>query len=354
MSEHAEDSEHVAAEDLREFAYRALLAAGMPVADATDTADAMMWSDLRGLEQHGVSGKLPQCVRRIRNGGTQADARPRAIREAAASVAIDGRDSWGQVGASAAMRVAIGKALRCGAGVVSLRDTSSAAALGYYADLATREHLIGIVVTNGPALIPAWGGTTKQLGNQAHAIGVPAGRHSPILFDSALTVLSTGQMELIRERGEQLPDGVLLDARGEPTRDPAAWTAGLLVPIGGHRGYALALMFEILTGVLAGGARQGSTIGHPFDYGTSQGVGMICIAIDPRMSLSYDKFTARVDRLIDQIHASPPAPGVDRVLVPGERGYRTARERSRAGVPLTKERAETLRALAGELAIAAW
>lgn len=345
-------TDHIAVPDLRDFAHRALRAAGMPVCDATDTADAMVWADLRGLEKHGVGGKLPQCVRRIRAGGTRADAQLRSVRVATASVAIDGRDSWGQVGATVAMRAAIGRAQRCGVGVASLRNTSSAAALGYYADLAIRERLIGIVVTNGPALIPAWGGTTKQLGNQAHAIGVPAGRHYPILFDSALTVMSTGQIEITGERGEQLPDGVLLDARGEPTCDPAEWTAGLLLPIGGHRGYALALMLEILTGVLANGARQGAAIGHPFEYGNSQGVAMLCIAVDPELSMPYDEFVERIDRLVDRIHESPTAPGVGQVLVPGERGYRTAGERARSGVPLTTKRAEALRALAGELDVA--
>jgi LDH2 family malate/lactate/ureidoglycolate dehydrogenase len=131
----------------------------MPVAEATDTADAMMRADLRGLDQHGVSGKLPQCLRRIRHGGTRADVRPRAIREATASVAIDGRDSWGR--------------------------------------------------------------------------SAPRQRYGP------------------------------------PSTRRCATASVWRRCVGGHRGYALAVMFEILTGVLAGGARQGSAIGHPFDYGTS-------------------------------------------------------------------------------------
>jgi LDH2 family malate/lactate/ureidoglycolate dehydrogenase len=174
-----------------------------------------------------------------------------------------------------------------------VRDVSSAAALGYYATLAVGEGMIGFAITNSSPLIAPWGGTSKLLGNQAHAMGSPAGRHFPILFDSATTVMSTGEMELHRERGELLPEGVLFDSRGEPTRDPAEWVEGLLVPIGGHRGYGLSLMLEVLTGVLAGGARVAPGVGSPFDYSTAQGVALLLIAIDPEGTMPFDDFTSR-------------------------------------------------------------
>jgi LDH2 family malate/lactate/ureidoglycolate dehydrogenase len=346
--------EYVAPATWKEFARRALVAAGMPDEDAETTAAAMLWADLRGLDAHGVNGKLAQCVARIRAGGTRANPALPVGRERAATATIDGQNAWGQVAAVAGMRGAIAKAKASGIGAVSVRDVSSAAALGYYPTLAVAERMIGVAITNGPALIAPSGGTTRLLGNQAHAIGCPSRRHFPILFDSAMSVMSTGEMDLCLERGELLPEGVLLDAAGQPTRDPARWKAGLLVPIGGHRGYGLSLMFEVLTGVLAGGARMGPDIGHPFDYAQPQGVSLFLLAIDPELAMPIDTFLDRVDHFIDRVHATPRAPGVDRVYVPGERGYLTAQQRERDGIPLPAERAGKLKLLAAELGVPAW
>jgi LDH2 family malate/lactate/ureidoglycolate dehydrogenase len=349
--EMSDQDEYVTAQSLRDFAHRALTAAGMPKEDAATTARAMVWGDLRGLDMHGVSGKLGQCIARIRAGGTRADPALPVRQESATTAVIDGQNAWGQVAGVAGMRAAIAKAKETGVGVVSVRNVSSTAAVGYYPTLAIDERMIGIVINNGPALMAPWGGTTKMLSNHAHALGCPSGRHFPILYDSALTMMSTGEMELLHERGELLPDGVLLDANGQPTRDPAQWTKGVLMPIGGHRGYGLSLMFEILTGALAGSFRMAPDVGHPFEYAQPQGVSMFMLAIDPQISMPFDAFVDRVDQLIDKIHASPRAAGVERIYVPGERGYLVAQQRERDGIPLTGERAAKLRALADELGV---
>jgi LDH2 family malate/lactate/ureidoglycolate dehydrogenase len=354
MSEIAGHDEYVTARSLHDFAHRALTAVGMPEEHAATTATAMIWADLRGLDMHGVSGKLAQCVSRIRSGGTRADPALPVHREGAATAAIDGQNAWGQVAGVAGMRAAIAKAKESGIGAVSVRNVSSAAALGYYPTLAVDERMIAIVITNGPSLMAPWGGTTRVLSNHAHGMGCPSRRHFPILFDSALTMMSTGEMDLFRERGELLPEGVLLDAAGEPTRDPAAWVKGMLAPMGGHRGYGLSLMFEVLTGALAGSFRMEPDVGHPFEYAQPQGVSLFMLAIDPQIVMPFDAFVDRVDELIDQIHASPPAAGVDRVYVPGERGYLVAQQRERDGIPLTTQRVGKLRALAGQLGVATW
>ena len=343
--------EVVAADRLRSLAAAALGAAGMPDRDAELTADAMVWADLRGLTAHGVTAKLPQCVRRMFAGGTAAAAELRVVSETGAAVWIDAGNAWGQVAAARAMEAAIGKASQAGCGIAVVRNASSAAALGYFPMLAVRERMVGLVVTNGPALIAPTGGTTRVLGNQAHALACPAGRHHPLLYDSSTTAMSTGEIDLLHERGELLPEGVLLDAAGIPTLDPGQWTTGTLLPAGGHRGYGLSLVFEVLTGVLAGGPAWGPEVGHPFVYDRPQGVSLFLLAVDPTRAIAYDDFVARVDRLIDDIHASPPALGFDRVYVPGERGALVAAQRERDGIPLSPERAGDLRALLEELGI---
>ena len=341
----------VRADQLRSLATAALGAVGMPDRDAELTADAMVWADLRGLTAHGVTAKLPQCVRRVRAGGTAAAAAIRVVSETSAVLSLDAGDAWGQVAAGRGMEAAIGKATTAGCGVAVVRNASSAAALGYFPMLAVEQRMVGLAVTNSPALIAPTGGTTRVLGNQAHALGCPAGRHHPLLFDSSTTTLSTGEMDLLHERGELLPEGVLLDAAGVSTRDPGQWRTGTLLPAGGHRGYGLSLMFEVLTGVLAGGPIWGHQVGHPSLYDQPQGVSLFMLAIDPTQAMAYGDFVARVDRLIDEIHASPPAAGFDRVYVPGERGALTAAERERDGIPLSPERVSALRALLEELGV---
>jgi LDH2 family malate/lactate/ureidoglycolate dehydrogenase len=341
----------VPASELRDLAGAALRAVGMPDADADVTADAMVWADLRGLEAHGVTSKLPQCIARIRAGGTAAAPTFEMISETAALLSIDAHDAWGQVAAARGMRAAIDLARNTGIGAVLVRNTSSAAAMGYYPMLAVAQRMVGLAFTNGPALMAPWGGTTRVLGNQAHAMGCPAGRHQPILFDSATTSMSTGEMDQLHERGEALPEGVLLDATGAPTRDPGAWRTGTLLPAGEHRGYGLSLVFELLTGVLAGGAVTAPDVGHPFVYDEPQGISLHLIAIDPSALMPYDEFVARVDRLLDEIHASPPAPGSDRIYAPGERSASLAARRERDGIPLSTARLAALRDLADDLGL---
>ena len=264
---------------------------------------------------------------------------------------FDAQNAWGQVSGVRAMRAAIARAHTQGVGIVVVRNSSSAAAMGHYASLAIEERMIGIAITNGPALMPPPGGTTRVAGNQGFAVGAPAGAHKPLLFDSALSLISTGEIHTAHERGEMLPPGLMLDVSGQPTIDPVAALAGLYVPIGGHRGFGLALMWEVLTGVLSGGARFGADVGAPDAYEKAQGVSHFFMAIDPAIAMPYEQFTTRVDALIDQVHASPPAAGVARIYVPGERGYETAERRSREGIPVAPKRLATLRALADEVGV---
>ncbi len=339
----------VDAGELRRFSTAVLMADGMTPSDASLTADAMVWADLRGRYAHGAGSKLPQCVTRIREGGTSPTGDLAVIRETDATFVIDGRNSWGQVAASKAVMYAVDKARKVGTSVGVVRNCNSAAALGYYPLLAVAERMIGITFTNGPPLIAPTGGTTRLLGNQAHAIACPTGRHFPIVYDAATTSMSTSEMDLYHDRGERLPSGVLFTADGRPTTDPSRWVEGILAPAGGYRGYGLSLMLEILTGILAGGVDYAPHVGHPFVSDEPQGVSLFVVVIDPDHSIGYTGLTRRVDSLIDRLHASDTAPGVDRIYVPGERGFMMAARREEAGIPMPSERVKRLRRIGAEL-----
>ena len=337
---------------LREFAERALGAAGMPSRHAAWTAQAMVWADLHDKPAHGVGGKLRQCVDRIRSGGTDAAASPRVVHDLGAALSIDGDNAWGQVAGTMAMQCAVDRARENGVGLVSVHNTSSAAAMGYYAWMAAEAGLIGIAVTNGPALIAAPEGVRRVVGNQGHAIACPGGDEGPFVYDAATTTMSTGAMDLLRERGSNLPEGVLRDSGGRPTRDPSDWVSGLLEPIGGHRGFGLSLAFEVLTGILSGGDRYGADVGLPIDLASRQYVSLLCMAVNPEVAVPLKEFRARLETYRRVVRESGDGAG-SQPRFPGERALAAGRSRREDGVHVTSAKWRELQELAGSLDVGA-
>lgn len=333
--------------DLHAVAERVLVAAGMPPEHARWTADAMAWADRHGRPAHGVTGKLRQCVSRIHAGGTTADPDLKVVEDLGAAVSIDAGAAWGQVAGVFAMRTALACASAYGVGVASVRNTSSAAAMGYYAWLAAEAGAVGVALTNGPPLVAPPGGTTRVVGNQGHAFASPGRDGVHLLHDSALTMISTGQMESLEARGEQLPDGVARDATGAPTRDPGAWRTGVLETMGGAKGFGLAVAFEALTGLLAGGDRFGPEVGAPGDHGAQQSVSLFCLAVDPRLAGPGADLPSRLEHVRDAVHGSASGASVTRL--PGEDRQRQARETTR--VRVTAPRLEELGSLAREAGV---
>lgn len=311
-------------DDLHRLSTAVLRSVGMPAEHAGWTADALVWADAHGLPAHGVATKLVQCVERIRAGGTAADPRIRVLEERASRQVLDAGDAWGQVVGTLAMRRAVDMARATGLGAVSVRNATSAAAMGYFADLAADRGCIGLAVTNGPALIAAPEGVRRVVGNQGHAVAAPGEGGARLLYDTATTTMSTGTMDGYHERGEPLPHGVLRDAAGEPTTDPALWTTGLLEPIGGHRGFGLSLALEVLTGVLAGGDRFGDDVGLPTRLAEPQGVSLLLLAVEPGAG---DDLHGRVQHLLDLVAASGEG-----ARAPGVRAVEAARRAREHGV----------------------
>jgi LDH2 family malate/lactate/ureidoglycolate dehydrogenase len=339
-------SERIPADKLRAFAVATLGTLGMPDDDAATTADAMVWADLRGAHQHGVTARLSGLAGRVRSGNVNVRPVWKTVHDAPSFTLLDADGAWGQVAGTRGMQAAIAKARTSGAAITVVRNAEITAALGWYASVAIRERMIGMAINNSVPLMPAWGGAERAIGNQAFAVGAPAQRNGYLLFDSTVAALSLNAVERMKERGEQLPAGAAVDAHGQPTTDPEEAIAGLILPMAGHRGYGLALAWEILTGVLSGGGTPAAASAKPM------GISMFLMAIDPTRSQSYDEFTERVDVLIERMRNSRPARAGETVRVPGERGHRLEIEYAREGIPLTIERIEKLRTLGGELGVA--
>lgn len=334
----------VALDDLHRLATDVLEEVGMPAEHAGWTADGLVWADAHGLPAHGVATKLVQCVHRIRAGGTVADPDVRVLGQRTAHELVDAGHGWGQAVGTMAMLRAVEMAGQHGLAAVSVRDATSAAAMGYFADLAADRGCIGLAATNGPALIAAPGGRRRVVGNQGHALAAPGEGDQRLLYDTATTTMSTGEMDGYHERGESLPPGVLRDADGDPTTDPAQWTTGLLEPIGGHRGFGLSLALEVLTGVLAGGDRFGADVGLPTRHDESQGVSLFMLAIAP---VPGQDLAARVQQLITVVGAS----GED-ARAPGVNAVRRARHAREHGVEYSSGQLDRLGALAASCGVA--
>jgi LDH2 family malate/lactate/ureidoglycolate dehydrogenase len=335
---------------VRAFATEVLRALGMPQDDATIAAEAMVWAGLHGHLWESL-WRLEQIAERSKAGGLSLTADWTPVRQHGNTTVLDASDAWGPVAGAHGMRHAIDAAKSFGVGMASVRNCDVTAQMGWYSSRALPERMIGIAITNSVPFFPPWGGASKVLGDQATSIASPAGRHAPIILDMGLDAVSMETLNEALDTGTPLPPGLIVDAAGAPTTDARKWRdGGALLPMGGHRGYGLALMWEVLTGVLSGG-HMSTEVRDMRELDQHLGISLFLMAIDPSAFLPYATFVERVDRLIDAIHASPVAPGFDRVRVPGELRAAMARERERDGIPFPAEHLTTLEALAADLGV---
>ena len=339
MTTRTADATRVPADDLRRFATAVIEKAGMSHEDASLVADQLVARDLREQYPHALTA-FTSVLGSIEKGETDPRARPTVTKELGAITFLEAHRAWGQVSAVHAMRISIEHASRSGVGITIVRNAHTANAMFYYPTLAIAAGMVGMAVTNSEPYQPPWGGTTKVLGNQAWAYGAPASRNHPILYDGSSTQISMARIRDLERRGEPLPDGVALDEAGNPTVDPAA--VSVLLPSGGHKGYGLSVLWEVLTSALADDAL-------PAD---SKRTSLFLMAIDPAASVGRAQFMKTVDELIDRIHASPPQPGVDRVYAPGERGYIAAAERAKTGIPIKPARMAELNKIGQKYGVA--
>jgi LDH2 family malate/lactate/ureidoglycolate dehydrogenase len=321
-------------------------ALGMPADDASIATDALLWAALQGRTTHGLV-RLDKIAQAVRAGELSMVVDWAPIHEYGGTTVLDAGNGCGYVAAERGMRLALTKAKRFGVGITSVRHCGrDTGALSWPTSLALDEKMIGLAITNGYPLMVALGGAAKILGNQAFSIATPAGRHSPMVLDTGLGAESLGPLLKAAASGAPVAPGLIVNAQGEPTTDAKAWLdGGGLVPVGGRRGYGLALMWEVLTGILAGGDLPSDRINERFANS------LFLMAIDPAAFLDLDEYLERVDQLIDDMHASPRAPGIERIRVPGEGRDSLAERQSRTGITLPADDVRKLRALTEGLGV---
>ncbi len=343
------DTLTISAAALRRFIYDACLAAGLAPADAATATQVLATADEFGVSTHGVK-LLPAYMRRLRAGGANPRGRPHVLREGPAWALVDGDSALGPIVGMFGMQTAIAKARTAGIAYVGVRNGGHFAAIGGYALLAAQAGLVGVATANDIPSVVAPGARRAVLGTNPLAYAIPAGRHPPILLDMASSTVAGGKVYQARMLGQAIPDNWIVGLDGQPTTDVALYPEqAALVPAGGYKGFGLALLVESLSGLLSGAAvtwEIASWMAVAPDQPTQHGAAFI--AIDPAVFGPREEFLARVDKLIDEIHAAPAAEGIERILVPGDREFAAQQRAQREPLVLSADVAQNVR-LAAEL-----
>jgi len=336
-------------EQLERFVAQIFEQAGLPAEDASVVADGLVAANLRGIDSHGVS-RIPMYLTRLAREVVNPRPNITVERVASAVALVDGDNGMGFMPARRAMDEAMALAKDAGIGFVGVRRSTHYGMAAIYVLQAIKKGYIGFAWTNSSPAIPAWGGRTAFLGAAPLAAAIPGG-HTPYVLDMAMTVIARGKIRLAAMHGEQIADGLALDADGHPTRDAKKAFEGVCLPFGGVKGAALSMLMDLMCGVLTGANYAGAVKSLYFDHSEPQNVGHVCIAIRPDLFMPKDQFEARMDHFVDTLKAQPRAADVEEILMPGEPEERVEAERRRTGIPVTDDIIKLLRAEADKSGI---
>jgi LDH2 family malate/lactate/ureidoglycolate dehydrogenase len=338
---------------LKDFCCRAYTKAGVPAAEAEIVADLLVRSDLRGIETHGVT-RLPIYILRLQKGYVRKECTLTPIRDKGPTAFLEAHGSMGHIAAYRGMEKAIAKAQEYGIGWVSVKDSGHFGVAGLFPMMALEKDFIGYIVSNSAPMMSPWGGRERIIGNNPLAYAIPADHYPPVVLDFSLSVVSSGKLILARKKGEKIPLGWAVNKDGVPTEDPHEGYegGGSLTPMGGHKGYGMVLIHEILTAVLTGGklTRQIKSL-YEEDETRIQGTCHTFMALDPDCFIGRDAFKQEMDRYIKSIKESAKAKGAAEILMPGEPELRTETERMKDGIPLAPATVKELEALGESLGI---
>ncbi len=348
----------VTAQRLTGFIVSVLEALKMSPRNAALTADLMVRTDLRGVDSHGI-GMLPKYVEWTRAGFIHPWADPVVVRDELATALVDGQKGLGHPASVMAMELAISKAATYGVGIAAVRNSNHFGACANYSMMALDRGMIGLAFTNSPfvAMVPTFA-KKPMMGTNPISLAAPAASHAPFVLDMATTTVAVGKLHIASRWNRSIPPGWGLDASGAPTTDArAALASRLLSPLGGsrelggHKGYGLGVLVDILSGVLSGGVygnlldrsgmrdRQQLNTGHCF------------AAIDIKRFRPVEEFHAAMDDMLGALNATPRAEGQERVYTAGEPEAETEAYRRRHGIPMAPALVKQVNEIAAELGV---
>ena len=330
---------------LREFVAALFVAAGMNSRDGLTVSDCLVEANLRGVDTHGVF-RAAGYLERLRRGTINATPSIDVQRVAHAALMVNADNAHGAVAGTHAMAEGIGLARQTGIALVSIRQSNHYGMAAYYVLQAIAEDMVAMAFTNSSPALPPWGGSRAFLGTSPLAVGIPGGRGLPFVLDMAMTVLARGNVYAAARHEESIPEGLALDKHGRPTTDPQELIdGGTMLPFGGVKGAALAMLMDILGGVFSGSGFGGAVANPLLEPGKQANVGHMFLIFRPDLTMPLHEFQDRMDALVERTKAQPRAAGVEEILIPGERELRCRSARLKNGIPL---KPGTLDSLNGE------
>lgn len=350
MAVNPDTNKRINHEKLTRFVQAAFEKLGVPAADAQIAAETLVAADLRGVDTHGVIRFSPHAwyVKWLSDGSMTVKPNIQVISETPSTALLDGDRGMGMVIGHRAMELAIEKAKQCGIGMVGVRNSRHYGMSAQYAMQALAYDMIGIAMTNASRQVVPTFGREARFGTNPMCFAVPADKELPFVLDMATTTAAAGKLELAARLEKSIPTGWALDEKAEPTHDPrVAQKARRLLPLGGsrdngsHKGYGLAILVEILCGVLTGTLTALNADQDP------RGHFFGAIRVDAFRPVT--EFKRDMDRLIRELKSTPPIQGQNRVYVAGEIEFETAEERAERGVPLLPSVLKGLREVSEQL-----
>jgi hypothetical protein len=338
-------------DQLNQFIQQTMLALGLPPEDAAIVARLMAQADLQGSDGHGVI-RIPQYARRILAGGVNTTPNIRVKEERLATALLDGDNGMGHLVMQRAADMAIEKARRCGMAWVGSQFSNHAGPASLYARMPLAHDMIGLYFAVGNANhLPPWGGLDMLLSTNPIAVAIPTHNETPIVLDMATTVAAYGKVKSKAMLGQMMPEGWMIDRQGQPLLDPKRREEGFLLPIGGYKGYGLSMVFGLLAGTLNGAAMGTEVVDFNNDDTSVTNTGQAICVIDPAAFGDVGAFKQRVDKLVQEIHASERMPGHDRIWVPGEQSHLKREHHLQHGIAVPASLLHELDAVAARLGV---
>jgi LDH2 family malate/lactate/ureidoglycolate dehydrogenase len=330
------------------FCVEAMKGSGMREEDARVTADVLVDADLWGTFTHGTKSLYPY-LQKIQLNAIDPQASPEVLRESAAWAIIDGHAAMGMVTATVAMRLAIQKAKSVGIAYVGVKNGSHFGAAGCYANMAAESQMIGLAMSNADPNMTVPGGNTSIIGNNPLAVAIPAGVERTIILDIAMSAVAAGKILAAKQLGTPIPSDWLVDADGTPTADYSLWPkVGSMLPMGGYKGYGLALVIESLAAVMTGAGITTQVTSWSRNLSSRTNTGYAFVAIDVGAMMPIDEFKQRMDSMIRAIRNSPKASWAKRIYLPGEMEWEKRDEALAHGIALPQDVIQALAQLAEE------
>ncbi|TFJ91644.1 Ldh family oxidoreductase [Lentibacillus salicampi] len=329
--------------DLENYVKAIFQKAGLQDDHSATVARHLVFANLRGVDSHGIT-RVKNYTDRLESGVVNRAHHMSITKETPSSVFIDGANELGIIPATEGIKRAVNKAKETGVAIAGINHSNHCGMLADYTGYAAEHGCVCLATTNAPSYMAPWGGKERYFGTNPISYGIPGGDKGNIVFDMATSIVARGKIKLAIQNHEDIPVGWAINRDGESTTDAQEAMDGLVLPVGGPKGYGLALLSDVLSGLLTGAA-FGPRVGRPENLGERQEVGQFFFVMRADIFEELDTFKNRMDTMAREIKAIPTAKGYDQIYLPGEIENEREKERRGNGIPLMEEAVDELQSV---------